>query len=159
MPAELLGGGGCEHRGWLAFAGEGHAERWRLPEPGTVGRACRRTRLNRPGQLWLEIVRFMEEAGYAVVCIDQRRTHGQGLAWTQIPNGAEDRSGLSLRECARLLRHVEFFVGLSGGLTWLAWAAGIPVVMISGFSHPTTEFETPRRVINGRRDRYTRKLP
>ena len=40
---------------------------------------------------WLEIVRFLKEAGYRVVCIDQRRTHGQGLAWTQIPNGAEDR--------------------------------------------------------------------
>ena len=97
---------------------------------------------------WLEIDRFLKEAGYRVVCIDQRRTHGQGLAWTQIPNGAEDRSGLSLQECARLLRHAEFFVGLSSGLSWLAWAAGIPVVMISGFSHPTTEFQTPWRVIN-----------
>ena len=97
---------------------------------------------------WLEIVRFLKEAGYRVVCIDQRRTHRQGLAWTQIPNGAEDRSGLSLQECVRLLRHAEFFVGLSSGLSWLAWAAGIPVVMISGFSHPTTEFETPWRVIN-----------
>jgi autotransporter strand-loop-strand O-heptosyltransferase len=97
---------------------------------------------------WLEIVRFLKEAGYRVVCIDQRRTHGQGLAWTQIPNGAEDRSGLSLQECARLLRHAEFFVGLSSGLSWLAWAAGAKVVLISGFSHPTTEFETPYRVIN-----------
>ena len=82
-----------------------------------------------------------------MVCIDQRRTHGQGLAWTQIPNGAEDRSGLSLQECA-FAQAREFFVGLSSGLSWLAWAAGIPVVMISGFTHPTTEFETPWQVIN-----------
>ncbi len=39
-------------------------------------------------------------------------------------------------------------MGLSSGLSWLAWAAGIPVVMISGFTHPTNEFATPYRVIN-----------
>jgi autotransporter strand-loop-strand O-heptosyltransferase len=39
-------------------------------------------------------------------------------------------------------------VGLSSGLSWLAWAVGARVVMISGFSHPSTEFETPWRVIN-----------
>jgi hypothetical protein len=45
-------------------------------------------------------------------------------------------------------KHAEFFIGLSSGLSWLAWAAGRPVVMISGFTHPTNEFETPYRVIN-----------
>jgi autotransporter strand-loop-strand O-heptosyltransferase len=39
-------------------------------------------------------------------------------------------------------------VGLSSGLSWLAWAAGTPVVMIAGFTHPTNEFATPYRVIN-----------
>ncbi len=34
------------------------------------------------------------------------------------------------------------------GLSWLAWAAGCPVVLISGFTHPTNEFATPYRVIN-----------
>ena len=42
----------------------------------------------------------------------------------------------------------QLFVGLSSGLSWLAWAAGAPVVMISGFTHPTNEFATPYRVIN-----------
>jgi autotransporter strand-loop-strand O-heptosyltransferase len=46
------------------------------------------------------------------------------------------------------LRHAEAFIGLASGLSWLAWAAGCPVVMISGFSHPDTEFATPYRVIN-----------
>ncbi len=40
------------------------------------------------------------------------------------------------------------FIGLSSGLSWLAWAAGAPVVMISGFTHPINEFPTPYRVIN-----------
>ena len=34
------------------------------------------------------------------------------------------------------------------GLAWLAWGAGVPVVMISGFTLPHNEFYTPYRVIN-----------
>ena len=51
-------------------------------------------------------------------------------------------------ERARWIRHAEFFVGLSSGLSWLAWALGTPVVMISGFTHPLNEFQTPYRVVN-----------
>src|SRR5215470_683220 len=83
------------------------------------------------------------------VCIDQKSTHGTGLIWNHIPNGAEDETGdRPLQERARWLKHAEFFIGLSSGLSWLAWAAGIPVVMISGCTHPTNEFETPYRVTN-----------
>src|SRR5262249_46719722 len=32
--------------------------------------------------------------------------------------------------------------------SWLAWAVDIPVVLISGFTHPINEFATPYRVIN-----------
>jgi hypothetical protein len=66
-----------------------------------------------------------------------------------IPNGAEDQTGdQPLQERARWLRHADFFVGLSSGLSWLAWAAGPPVVMIAGFTHPTNEFATPHRGVN-----------
>lgn len=33
------------------------------------------------------------------------------------------------------------FVGLSSGLSWLAWAYGVPVVMISNFTRKENEFE------------------
>ena len=98
---------------------------------------------------WREIVEFLKSAGYRVIGIDQKRGHGQGLVWTHLPHGAEDLTGdYSLVERARWLKHAEFFVGLSSGLSWLAWAAGTPVVMISGFTHPRNEFATPYRVIN-----------
>ena len=98
---------------------------------------------------WREVVAFLKAEGYRVICIDQKPTHGHGLVWNHIPNGAEDETGdRPLQERARWLTHAEFFVGLSSGLSWLAWAAGIPVVMISGFTHPTNEFATPYRVIN-----------
>ena len=103
---------------------------------------------NNPGG-WFEIVRFLKEAGYRVICIDQKPTHGGGLIWNHIPNGAEDQTGdRPIVERARWLKHADFFVGLSSGLSWLAWAAGTPVVMISGLTHPLNEFATPYRVIN-----------
>jgi autotransporter strand-loop-strand O-heptosyltransferase len=98
---------------------------------------------------WHEVVAFLRDAGYRVVCIDQKQTHGSGLVWNHIPHGVEDMTGdLPLVERARLLAHAEFFVGLSSGLSWLAWAAGAKVVMISGFTHPTNEFHTPYRIVN-----------
>jgi autotransporter strand-loop-strand O-heptosyltransferase len=98
---------------------------------------------------WREIVKFLVGAGYRVICIDQKPAHGFGIVWNQIPHGAEDQTGdKPLLERARWIKHADFFVGLASGLSWLAWSVGTPVVMISGFSHPTTEFETPYRVIN-----------
>jgi autotransporter strand-loop-strand O-heptosyltransferase len=99
---------------------------------------------------WREVIRFLKrEAGYRVFCIDQKRVHGVGLNQNSMPEEAEDQTGdHPLTERARWLLHADFFVGLSSGLAWLAWAAQTPVVMISGFTHPTNEFATPYRVIN-----------
>jgi len=98
---------------------------------------------------WREVVGFLKANGYRVICIDQKPVHGNGLMWTHIPHGSEDETGdRPLTERARWLRHASLFVGLSSGLSWLAWAAGCPVVLISGFTHPTNEFATPYRVIN-----------
>lgn len=98
---------------------------------------------------WREVVAHAKARGLRVVCIDQKPVHGSGLMWTHIPHGAEDETGdRPLAERARWLRHAAAFVGLSSGLAWLAWAAGAPVVLVSGFTHPTNEFATPFRVIN-----------
>jgi autotransporter strand-loop-strand O-heptosyltransferase len=98
---------------------------------------------------WREIVRFLKDAGYAVVCIDKFAVNGHGIVWNHIPHGVRDETGdRPLTERARWLRHAEFFVGLSSGLSWLAWAVGVPTVLISGFTHPNNEFATPYRVVN-----------
>jgi autotransporter strand-loop-strand O-heptosyltransferase len=97
---------------------------------------------------WREVVSFIKSAGYRVICIDQKPVHGAALMWTHVPHGADDMTGMPLMEAARWLRHASFFVGLSSGLSWLAWAARTPVVMISGYSLPSAEFATPYRIIN-----------
>jgi autotransporter strand-loop-strand O-heptosyltransferase len=98
---------------------------------------------------WREVIAFLKANGYRVICIDKNPVHGTGMVWNHIPHGAEDETGdRPLAERARWLRHAAAFVGLSSGLSWLAWAARMPVVLISGFTHPTNEFATPYRVIN-----------
>jgi len=98
---------------------------------------------------WIKTVEHLRSLGYRVLCVDKQQVNGYGLLWNAIPNGAEDFTGdLPLLERAELIKHADFFVGLSSGLSWLAWAVGTPVVMISGFTHPFNEFETPYRVIN-----------
>jgi autotransporter strand-loop-strand O-heptosyltransferase len=95
------------------------------------------------------VVDHLRSLGYRVLAIDREPTVGMGFTWNQIPHGAEDFTGhRPLSERIALIRHAEFFVGLSSGLSWLAWACRAPVVLISGFTLPICEFETPYRVYN-----------
>ena len=96
---------------------------------------------------WLKVVKWLREHGRRVLCIDKHPVYGTGLFHTFIPNGAEDYTGdLPLTERIALLRHADCFIGGSSGLAWLAWCAGCPVVLISGFTEDWNEFPTPYRV-------------
>ncbi|EAO2391374.1 autotransporter strand-loop-strand O-heptosyltransferase, partial [Salmonella enterica] len=101
------------------------------------------------GTGWSEVVTHLKKLGYRVLCIDRSSHGGNGFIWNHIPWGVEDFTGdISLQERVDLLIHASFFVGLPSGLSWLAWACDIPVVLISGFSRPASEFYTPWRVFN-----------
>jgi len=52
--------------------------------------------------------------------------------------GAE-QSGESLEEVAGWIRSSDFFVGISSGLSWFAWALGVPTFVISGFTPEVVE--------------------
>ena len=98
---------------------------------------------------WDEVTACLKKKGYRVLCIDRERSMDVGKRTVSVPEGAEDFTGaLPLQERIDLISHGDFFIGLSSGLSWLAWAAGVPVVMISGFTLPFNEFHTPYRVIN-----------
>ena len=101
---------------------------------------------NRPDG-WNAVVAGLSKRGMQVVCIDQKARHGHGDFWQSIPEGAIDATGdLPLTERARWLTHASAFIGLSSGLSWLAWTMGTPTVLISGFTLPHNEFATPYRV-------------
>jgi len=98
---------------------------------------------------WREVVTHLKSLGYRVLCVDMHHENGQHFVWNHIPYGAEDFTGaLPLQERIDIIKDAEFFIGLSSGLSWLAWCCHVPVIMISGFTEPWNEFTTPYRVIN-----------
>lgn len=100
---------------------------------------------------WEEIVSWLREMGYRVLCIDREKEQSDLGITVRIPEGAEDFTGdRPLTERADMLAYADFFIGLSSGLSWLAWTAGCPVVMIAGFSAHWYEFPEAYRVLNPR---------
>lgn len=96
---------------------------------------------------WRTVAKALVDSGYRVLCIDRERDVGAGNVWHSIPNGVEDWTGnRPLQERVDLLLHAKCFIGLSSGLSWLAWCCGIPVVRISGICAPWGEFQTPYNV-------------
>ena len=98
---------------------------------------------------WKKVVAYLKEKGYRVLCIDKESFTGKMGTYTHIPAGAEDFTGaLPLQKRIDLLKDADFFIGLSSGLSWLAWGCRIPVILISGFTAPWNEFYTPYRIMN-----------
>jgi len=100
-------------------------------------------------QGWHVVIDHLRKIGYRIICIDKDKVTGSGVVTNHIPWGVEDDTGNKpLQERIDLLKDCDFFIGLSSGVSWLAWCAKCPVVMISGFTNPFNEFYTPYRVIN-----------
>ena len=98
---------------------------------------------------WKQTVQYLNSLGYEVVCIDKNSSYGIEGNMNYMPEGCVDKTGdLPLEDRINDLFHCEFFIGLGSGLSWLAWACGKPVIMISGFSADYAEFSSPYRVIN-----------
>ncbi len=98
---------------------------------------------------WRETVEYLKSQGYRVLCIDRMPEYGTDFTWNHIPYGAENFTGdLPLQERIDIIKDADMFIGLSSGLSWLAWCCRVPVILISGFTDPVNEFETPYRVQN-----------
>lgn len=98
---------------------------------------------------WDIVVEYLNSLGYRVLCIDGSDHFVEGKYEVNIPAGAENYTGLlPLMDRINLLAYSDFFIGLGSGLSWLADACNIPVVLISGFSLPIAEFDTPYRINN-----------
>ena len=99
---------------------------------------------------WEKVVEYLKSKDFEVICIDKHKVFGNGKdCVNNMPSNALNYTGdKPLEDRMNQIYHSEFFIGLPSGLSWLAWAVKKPVVLISGFSYPYTEFETPYRVQN-----------
>lgn len=95
---------------------------------------------------WQLVVDYLKGIGYDVVLVSKERN---GYMNNYHPKGITQIGG-SIEEVSNYIKHSEFFIGVSSGLTWLAWAIGTPIVLVSGFTEPYTEFHGVdiQRIIN-----------
>jgi len=96
---------------------------------------------NNPGA-WEKVVDFLKEKGYDVVCVDKHGSFGQGNHFNFSPSNAIPRHGRTLNETIATINDAEFFIGLGSGLSWVAWSLNKHVILISGFSNPSSEFSS-----------------
>ena len=82
---------------------------------------------------WNLLCDKLKDMGYRVVHVSKEQSH---------INGITELKDKSLDSTINAIHHSEFFIGLSSGLSWLSWAIGKEVVMISNFTEPDHEFTT-----------------
>jgi autotransporter strand-loop-strand O-heptosyltransferase len=88
-------------------------------------------------EAWQEVINYIHDQGYKVRNVsleDNPFDNCQGLLDKSIEN------------TMRVIDESKFFIGLSSGLSWLAWALNVPVIMISNFTDKHHEFECHRPV-------------
>jgi autotransporter strand-loop-strand O-heptosyltransferase len=98
---------------------------------------------------WVKVVDYLKSIGYDVVCIDKHYMFGVQGHMNEIPyNCINDTGEKPLEDRINTILGCEFFIGLSSGLSWLAWACKKKCIMISGFTDAFHEFQSKYRIIN-----------
>jgi autotransporter strand-loop-strand O-heptosyltransferase len=82
---------------------------------------------------WQELINHLHSLGYKIINVSKEDNPFKNA--TKIKD-------TSIENTMNVIYHSEFFIGLSSGLSWLAWAIDKHVVMISNFTEPDHEFTT-----------------
>jgi autotransporter strand-loop-strand O-heptosyltransferase len=88
---------------------------------------------------WNKTVEHLTSLGLKVVSVSTERTQLKNVV---------SANARPIEETIRNIQHAEFFIGVSSGCAWLAWALGVPTVVISGSTDTFTEMTDCYRVIN-----------
>jgi autotransporter strand-loop-strand O-heptosyltransferase len=95
---------------------------------------------------WQEVVDYLKGKGYEVRLLSREE---DGYMGNINPKGVTIQPASDIKGILKTIQESEFFIGISSGLSWLAWGGGVPVVLISGFTDEYLEpFDGIQRVIN-----------
>lgn len=97
---------------------------------------------------WQDVVDFLRDHDYRVVLISAEE---RGYMGNDHPRDIFHKPGKPpLEERISEIKHSGLFIGIGSGLSWLAWATGVPMILISGFSEDYSEFSDQKmiRIIN-----------
>lgn len=87
---------------------------------------------------WQDLINYFNSINYKVVLISKESVEYMGNK--QLENIIDKTGDISLEDRINDIKHAKMYIGIGSGLSWLAWAIGTPVTLISGFSTPQTEF-------------------
>lgn len=93
---------------------------------------------------WKETINYINSIGYTPLLISRE---GRDYMGNIVPDGVIELPESTLEEVIKELCTSKLFVGVGSGLSWLAWACNIPVILISGFSEPYTEMQPQKNYI------------
>jgi autotransporter strand-loop-strand O-heptosyltransferase len=89
---------------------------------------------------WQSVINHLVESGYKVINVSKEDNPLRNVSKIK---------DTSIENTMNYIYHSEFFIGLSSGLSWLAWGLGKKVVMISNFTDENHEFNSNcYRVVN-----------
>jgi autotransporter strand-loop-strand O-heptosyltransferase len=95
---------------------------------------------------WQELVDYVKELGYDVYLLSKEE---DGYMGNKNPTGVIKVDGKTLEEISSILLGSKGFVGISSGLSWLAWTLKVPTILISGCTEEVHEpLNGVRRIIN-----------
>lgn len=95
---------------------------------------------------WQELINYFHKEGYKVINVSKENNPFDNCSKID---------DISIENTISVIHHSKLFIGLSSGLSWLSWAIGTKVVMISNFTLPEHEFQsnciriTNNQVCNG----------
>ncbi len=95
---------------------------------------CQAKFWNRDGG-WQKIIDYLIEKKYQVVLLQKEESNLKNIIKPNV---------IDIQETITWLTKSNLYIGLSSGVSWLAWALDIPVIMISGFTNPYNEFQCER---------------
>jgi autotransporter strand-loop-strand O-heptosyltransferase len=84
---------------------------------------------------WQETINYLHAHGYKVINVSKE---------DNAFDNCEKIDNVSIENTMSVIYNSEFFIGLSSGLSWLAWALDKQVVMISNFTQDDHEFDCIR---------------
>ncbi len=82
---------------------------------------------------WQNVIDYLHGLGYKIINVSKEDNPFKNV---------QKIKDTSIENTMNVIHHSEFFIGLSSGLSWLAWGLGKHVVMISNFTEADHEFTT-----------------
>jgi autotransporter strand-loop-strand O-heptosyltransferase len=88
---------------------------------------------------WQEIVNYLNSIGYKVISVSKEPCNLTHVV---------KRNNLPLEDTINTIRHADFYMGASSGLSWIAWSLNVPTIVICGFTALNAAPKGMLRVVN-----------